>query len=262
MKKNNKLKDLTFCIPARIDSHFRFRNLMAILQFYSKSTDAKFIVLEADREQKLTALPPIKNLTYQFELDNNPIFHRTHYINLMLSQVETRFAAIWDTDAVAPIKQVVDACNQLELEQNVMVYPYDGLFLSVNEFLSGLFCKKYNMKCLTNTLFPRIPLCRYTSVGGAFVVDVEKYRFCGWENEHFIGWGPEDAERYHRLEILGFKPGRVYGVLYHLYHTRGINSGLSDINLMISTKSEFLHVCSMEPIELKEYIETWKWIRR
>ena len=262
MKQNNKLKDLTFCIPVRIDSHFRFRNLMAILQFYSKSTDAKFIVLEAGSKQKITMLPLIKNLTYEFKLDNNPIFHRTYYINLMLSQVKTKFAAIWDTDAVAPIGQIVDACKKIELEQNIMIYPYDGRFWSVNDFLSGIFCKKRHMGCLTNSLFPKIPLCRHTSVGGAFIVDVEKYRNCGWENEYFIGWGPEDAERYHRLEILGFKPGRVSGALYHLYHTRGINSGLSNIDLMISTKREFLRVCSMDPKELKEYIQTWKWIKR
>ena len=77
-----------------------------------------------------------------------------------------------------------------------------------------------------------------------------------------MGLGPEDAERYHRLEILGFKPGHVSGGLYHLYYTREINSGVRDVNLIISTKRELLHVCSMNPIESKEYIETWKWIRK
>lgn len=260
MTRDKSLTDLTFCIPLRIDSYFRYRNFMAVLRFYSKSTNAKFIVLEADRNQHINKLPLIKNLTYKFVLDKNPIFHRTHYINKMLSEVKTNFAAIWDADAIAPIKQVITACEKLNSDGLVMVYPYDGRFWEVNDFLSQAFCKKLSLRYLINPFFVKYPLCKYSSVGGAFLVDVRKYKCCGWENENFVGWGPEDLERYHRLEILGFKPGRVSGSLYHLYHSRGINSGLYDINLMMSTKREYIHVCGMEPDELNEYIRTWDWI--
>lgn len=260
MIKNTKLEDLTFCIPVRIDSQFRYRNLMAILRFYSKLTCAKFIILEADSYQHLTKLPLMKNLTYRFILDNNPIFHRTHYINKMLSEVETEIAAVWDTDVVAPVKQIVLAYKKIRYGQYVMVYPYDGRFWDINNFLSEIFYQKLCIKCLTNPLFIRYPLGRYSSVGGAFLVDVKKYKSCGWENEYFIGWGPEDAERFHRLEILGFTPGRISGALYHLYHSRGINSGRGDENLMISTRREYIRICSMETENLREYIQTWNWI--
>ena len=97
-------------------------------------------------------------------------------------------------------------------------------------------------------------------MGGAYLVDVLRYRKYGWENEYFLGWGPEDAERYTRLEILGQKPCRVDGHLYHLFHPRGVNSGMSDKVLAKSTKKEYCKVCSLSPEELKKYIKSWKWI--
>ena len=37
-------------------------------------------------------------------------------------------------------------------------------------------------------------------------------------NEHFYGWGPEDAERVRRMEILGYPVGvNTEGPLYHLW---------------------------------------------
>lgn len=261
MKKIDKLQDLTFCIPIRIDSHYRYRNLKTLIRFYSKSTNAKFIVLEADSQKHLTEISSSENLSYKFVLDYNPIFHRTHYINQMLSQVKTRIAAIWDADAIAPINQILAACHKIECEGKILVYPYDGRFWFVNDYLSEIFCKKLCLSCLINPLFVRYPMGRYSSVGGAYLVDVEKYKSLGWENEYFIGWGPEDSERYHRLEILGFTPDRISGSLYHLFHSRGINSGQHDINLMLSTKREYAHVCSMERNELKEYIQSWEWIQ-
>ena len=89
---------------------------------------------------------------------------------------------------------------------------------------------------------PLYLMCSYYSVGGAFLVDVEEYRRCGWENEHFAGWGPEDAERYRRLLILGEQHSRIAGSLYHLYHTRGVNSGDYDKKLAMDTKKEYVHV--------------------
>lgn len=263
MDNNNIDLDLTFCIPVRVDSKYRLRNLSAILRFYSQCMKVNFFILEADIKPQimdLLSLNNFNNIIYKFIYDSNPIFHRTHYINQMLSEVKTEVAGIWDTDAVAPPEQVMKAYKKIKYANNIMVYPYDGHFWAINNYLSNLFCRTLNLKGLTSTYFSKNPLGRYNSVGGAFLVDVKKYKHCGWENEFFIGWGPEDVERYHRMEILGFSPARIKGSLYHLYHTRGINSGLYNADLMLSTKKEYIHICQMNRIELEKYIKTWNWI--
>lgn len=251
---------LTFCIPVRIDSVYRLKNLISLLSFYSHCIRTNYLILEADSKQQVKSLPSINGLHYMFVEDANPIFHRTHYINQMLRAVTTPLAAVWDTDVIAPIAQLHQAYNHLLNNQDIMVYPYDGCFWQVNYAFTKLFYEKKQIAIFQSNYMPRIYMAGYHSVGGAFLVNIKDYWVYGGENEHFAGWGPEDVERYHRLEILGKRPIRIAGPLYHLYHTRGINSGDFDQNLAVSTKREYIRICAMVPNELRTYIQTWTWI--
>ena len=55
MKKTD-LKELTFCIPVRIDSEYRLRNLLAVLRFYATHIHANYILLEADEHLQFVLL--------------------------------------------------------------------------------------------------------------------------------------------------------------------------------------------------------------
>lgn len=173
----------------------------------------------------------------------------------------TPLAAIWDTDVIIPVPQICQAYNMLLQTDAVMIYPYDGRFWHVNSFFSHCFHDHLKISILTDSDMPRVLMSGYNSVGGAYMVDIDLYKEYGWENEYFVGWGPEDCERYKRLYILDRMPLRVKGGLYHLYHPRGINSGEFDEKLAFETKKEYIHVCSMMPEELREYINTWNWIK-
>lgn len=255
------MENLTFCIPVRIDSSYRERNLLAVLKFYARYIHCNYIIIEADKEQHLKDLPLIEGMAYRYIYDENPTFHRTYYINMMLTQVTTEMAAIWDTDAIASVSQLQKAYREIIGKQATMVYPYDGCFWRIDDFFSSLFCKNLKISLLKDFPMMRFLMCGYHSVGGAFLVNVKLYKECGWENEYFIGWGPEDAERYKRLLILDRKPIRISGPLYHLYHPRGDNSSDGNKQVAYITKKEYCHVCSMQPDELKEYITTWNWIK-
>lgn len=251
MKTDKKidLRNITFCIPIRIDSFYRERNLKAVLRYYGRKVHSHFKIVEADSKQRLKNLPRIDGIEYEFIHDANPIFHRTHYINIMLRNVATEMAAIWDADAVAYPRQIVEACRLIN-EGNTLVYPYDGKFWSVNDYFSACFCRNLSLGMLERYPMVRQLMSGYYAVGGAFIVHVERYRQVGWENEYFTDWGPEDAERYHRLRILGIEPMRTKGSLHHLYHSRGVNSGVYEKNLVYQTRKEYAHVCGMMPDEL------------
>lgn len=256
----SSVPELTFCIPVRIDSPYRLRNLYAVLEYFSRHLQAKYIVLEADAEQKITRLPSLEGLEYLFIKDENIIFHRTRYINNMFSRATTRIAAVWDTDVIVRVEQLVKAYEAVKENQAIMAIPYDGKCWKVNDFFSSVFNKTFHPGIFTSPLFAKQLLNEYNSVGGAFLVDIRKYKECGWENEHFTGWGPEDEERYRRMHILGATPIRIEGDLYHLYHSRGINSGNNDRHTAYITKKEYCNVCAMEPHELRAYIRTWEWL--
>lgn len=257
---HTSLDTLTFLLPVRIDSPERLANLMAVLRFYSARTDAGFIVLEADDFSKASAAAEIgPRIRYEFVEDRNPVFHHTRINNMLLSMAETPYAAIWDVDAVAPPDQVEEALRLLAEEGHTLAYPYGGSYWCVGETFSEIFRRTLDISVLKDFPQSRYLLCGYHSVGGAVLVDVVRYAECGWDNEYFIGWGPEDAERFKRLEILDRTPGRTQGTLFHLHHPRGLNSGDFSEEVALSTKREYCRICSMDRERLRAEIEGWRW---
>ncbi len=250
------LSELTFCIPVRIDSPERLRNLHAVVEYFHKSSDANFIVLEADSCPRVE-LPVDSRIDYLFVEDKKEIYHRTRYINMMLKRCTTRFAAVWDADVVVPVGQIEEALEILKNEKSVMVYPYGGRLRNTMEFFSNCFARSLDIRVLSDFPQNSLLMCAYHSVGGGFIVDRVRYMSFGGENENFTGWGPEDVERWKRLEIIGETPKRTKGEMYHLSHPRGINSRAKDPETMLCTRTELAKVCGMMPNELREYIKTF-----
>lgn len=253
------LKDITFCIPIRIESFYRLNNLNCLIEYINKYIDTNILILEADQKQNYHPPRNYSGMQYLFIKDDSQIFFRTKYINQILSIVKTPFASIWDTDAIAPIKQI-EAAYDILLEDNMtLVYPYSGIFLSVSEYISTVFRNSLDIQILNKPYLHRALLNGYYSVGGAYMINVKKYKKAGGENEHFYGWGPEDAERFYRLKILNHKMRRIDGVLYHLHHSRGLNSTYSNVENAIKSKQELCKVCSMTLSELESYVQSWKY---
>lgn len=254
--------NITFLLPVRIDSEYRYKNLKTILDYYGNNPKFSFIIMEADNQPRLSPVDCIsKSIRYFFIHDTNPIFHRTKYINDMLRMTETEIAAVWDVDVICDEKQILAAGELACLGKLPIVYPYDGRLWCVNTAFSELFRNRLDLSILSDFPQNRYLLSGYYSVGGGFLVNVEAYRRFGWENENFVGWGPEDIERYKRIEIItDITPPRVWGEMYHLFHTRGVNSGTFDEDLAYSTKKEFCRVCAMTKDELIAYVKDWSWI--
>lgn len=246
----------TFVIPVRIDSEERMRNLRMAVDWLSP-LGVQIHILEADKEQKVYqedfAQPCVK---VHYVVDEKAIFHRTHYINRLLEMSTTPFVAVWDTDIIIDHRQILYAIYHCLLEgECTLAYPYNGKFVCLDKKLS----EQYILDCDINNLHREQlesvinrPVC-----GGAYIVDKQKYNSIGGENEFFVGWGPEDAERLRRTQIMGHKVGWASdGCAYHLYHPRNENSRFFSEDTAISTRREFIKVCSMDKEELSEYIKT------
>ena len=67
-------------------------------------------------------------------------------------------------------------------------------------------------------LYPKI------LVGGAVLINREKYLQAGKENEMHYGWGNDDFDRYYRFLILGYSIYKTDTCLFHLSHPRSTNS--------------------------------------
>lgn len=242
---------LTIGIPVRIDNTERLMNLSAVIKYLSL-LQCRILVLEADVMPHARDICDNTPVEYYFIEDKNSVFHRTHYINKLLQMAETKLVAIWDTDILVEYNQIVEALQILVQKEATIVYPYDGRFVMLSEHLSTQVRHNVDFDYLRsmklNSILGR-KLC-----GGAYIVHLDRYLQCGGENEHFTGWGPEDAERMHRVKIFGYSVYYVSsGELFHLYHPRTTSNYQSPEDAT-SLREEFIKVCCMIPSELKSYI--------
>jgi hypothetical protein len=254
----HNLKDiLTFVIPTRIDSEERMRNLYAVLRWLMP-LGCRILLLEADKKRhiRIESLNDKGNISYSFINDLNPCFHRTRYINQLLRAAKTKVVSVWDTDIIADYSNIYEAV-QLIVEQNAtLTYPYNGKYIMLTpdgtlDFLKKNSLEQWEEKNLAS-VFKR-PFC-----GGAYFVDKEHYLEIGGENEFFTGWGPEDAERLRRTQIMGYKTAWTSkGSAFHLWHPRNQNSSYFDETTCIAVRKEFIKICNMDYQELHAYINTW-----
>lgn len=251
MKNLGMYDCLTIGIPVRIDSDERKANLSAVLRYLSV-LQCRIIVLEADAQPCADEVCRVNNAGHVFVEDRNEVFHRTHYINQLLQMAQTEIVAIWDTDVLVDYKQILEALRMIQ-SGATMSCPYDGRAVMLSEQFSERVRHNVDFEYLKNLRMKSFlgrKLC-----GGAYIVHKQRYLLCGGENERFTGWGPEDAERLHRVIILGHKACHISdGELFHLYHPRGKNSNYQSKEDARRMREEFINICSMSPDELKSYI--------
>lgn len=249
---NPDMEKLTIVMPVRIDSEERKSNLRTVLNHLSE-LKCRIIVLEADAEPILKSEGWVHIAEYKFVKDTSSVFHRTQYINKLLHISETEIVAVWDTDVLVSYSQITDACRKIQ-EGYTVVYPYNGQFIMLTEQMSNDVRKKFDITYLQNQRLKSFlgrKLC-----GGAFLVHRQRYLQCGGENERFTGWGPEDAERLRRVQILGHRVSWCNQYpLYHLYHPRGSNSSYQSEEDATTLRFEFVKICSMDSEELQSYIQ-------
>ena len=221
----HQCSDLSILIPFRADSIERIENILSVVYYISLNTSYNIYILEcAPFCNKILQSLLGKYVAYEFIEDNDPIFHRTHYINQMTMSVKTPFIAVWDADVIIEPAQIHQAVDMLHSKDADFVYPYDKYFLDTTPIIRKLFLENRKIETLKINKTKMKEMYTPNPLGGVFLANVEAYKSVGMENENFYGWGLEDGERYYRWEKFGYKIKRVQGVLYHLSHSRGINS--------------------------------------
>lgn len=262
MGDKTSITDVTFLIPVRVDSMVRLENLLMVVDFLLTHFSTRIHILEATSYNNgilRTLLPSDVQLTFIEDCD--PVFHRTKYINVLVSQCQTPYLAVWDTDVIVPPEQIVESVAYLREEKADFVYPYEKKFLDTTFILRELYLKTRDLKLLKKHAGKMPKLYLPNPVGGAFFADKDAYSNSGMENEHFYGWGREDGDRINRWEILGYTVRRVSGPLFHFTHERGVNSSFHSEDQDSIKMSEIFRVISMSRDELKDEIDTWKHLK-
>jgi predicted glycosyltransferase involved in capsule biosynthesis len=251
-----ELMDVSFLIPVMIDSPDRLDNLFTVVRYLNKHFNTKILVYEYGETPsiEIAALPIGVELF--FEYGNAAVFNHALTNKKLIEKSGSPFIAIYDTDVVFPITQIMEALELLRNNEADMVYPYDGSFANIDQLAAVLFSKFLTDKFLYNNA-EKFPISTCRSFGGCVFLNKEKYIEAGGENLVFKSWGPEDIERYHRMKILGYKIKRIDGLLFHLHHQRSLNSGYVSDESRMAFMEEYINIFNMQKNELHAYISQW-----
>ena len=125
-KKRINLQDVTFLLPVQIDSKDRLINTYTILRYIDRYFKTNILLLEADNLSKIKIPYLNTNIKYIFIKDTNKIFHRTHYLNLMIKQCKTSIICICDVDIIIPPAQLLSAVSRIRNKEFQIAIPYSG----------------------------------------------------------------------------------------------------------------------------------------
>jgi len=241
------LDDFTFLFLVRLDTIDRIENLIAVSEFLVLNFDANLRVLEcAPYNNHLLEKLLNKKISYDFKEDHNPILYRTRYLNQMSCESNTPFVAVWDTDVIAPIHQIAKSFELLRNDSADFVYPYENHFWDTSLILKKLYLEECNIAVLEQNTKKMKEMYSPNPMGGAFLANLKAYKEAGLENENFYGWGLEDGERFYRWESLGYKIKRVPGPLFHLSHSRGINSTFHNPDQQFFKRKEIYNILNKQ----------------
>lgn len=252
------LLDLTFIIPLRIDYIDRLENLLFSTNLLIENFNTNIIVWESDERNRLI-LPKLlsSKIKHVFNEDYDPIFYRTKFINTIVKTIQTPYIAIWDADVLVPKEQIIESINALRSCEADFVYPYKDKLLNVPTVVKNIFAKKTDLSILQGLSAGFHVMYGPKPVGGGFFANLAKYIEVGMENENYYGWGIEDGERVTRWMRLNYNIKHVEGALYHLYHSRGVNSTFHTVDQDYIKKKELHRIRTMPQKLLKNEIKEW-----
>jgi hypothetical protein len=284
------LKNVDFIVPLRIDTGDRLRNVILSTSYLLHHFDCTVTIKEVDSERRFEtyALPVIKrlvdttNLNFIFEEETrtDDAFHRTKVLNDMIMSSKCDIVVNYDTDLVLPLDTYTKAVEMLQGEYDV-VYPYrygnhgerkvnlgftietqdDMDNFEKDEFVSR-FIKEYDSTCFDDRFFyyPSNQGEGWAEYGMVQFFNRKVYIDGYLENEGFIAYAPEDIERHHRWQTLGYNIGRVDNHAYHLEHQRTQNSWFHNPHMQNNNALwEYLKTLSKE--QLIEYYENQDYVK-
>jgi hypothetical protein len=263
------LKDITFTIPLSIESADRMRNVIASILYLVRNFDTNIIV-EEYAEESLFPFDIIEEhlgrelseVNYIFKEKNTDFFYITKIKNDMIVKAKTKYIYQYDCDVILPVDSYIKSRDLLK-EGYDMIYPfgigdfYCPVYFNLDEGSEQKFIEtsdiEYLKKCASSG--------RYTDFGFCRFYNKQSYIDNFMENENYFSYAPCDKEVFYRFEKLGLKIGRVNNYVYHMEHSRGNDSEITNpyYNYNIELYNKIL---GMNKEEIQEYFSNQKYYQK
>ena len=269
------MKDLTYLLPCRIESEDRLRNVITSVTYLLKNfPEAKVLVKEVDKKSnfKESALPQIRKyvgdtsqLKHIFEESDEQFFHKTRILNDLCVAADTPIIYNHDVDVVVPKNSHELAYRSITQEGSDAVYPFGcGIYqwaVNYSDDLLDKFLSSHDGKDFDTSIVQASSTRVPSSIGWGQMITKTAEVSAGLWNEEFISWGAEDCEFYYRLNLFGFKVGRVIDDIFHFEHGRTFNSHYHNPKFQDNDRL-WNKIRTLDKDELTQYYSTLNYIQR
>lgn len=251
------LTDTTFMIPVKIDSEDRILNLNIVTMYLRTYFDTNIIIAEQGAHSRIPDLigQTLYN-TYIFCKDPTEGFHKSLLINSMIKQSTTPIVVMHDSDVLCYVDQYVEAVNLLRQNKVDFVYPFNGHVSNIKKNFIPQILDTMRIDFLQQ----KTSNTKDLAPGGCVMYNRSKFIQAGMMNEHFVSYGPEDAEQLLRQMRLGYKFTRTSRILFHLDHVK-TNHSTDNHRFRNQNWAEYNRIKNMNPANLRQYIATWSWTK-
>lgn len=249
--------DLGIVLPVRVTDEARARNLYLVLAALQARTTSRLVLVESGPPRAaalLRGLRPVPVLADSAPPDAP--WNKARLLNAGLAALDTPFAATWDADVLVPPAQLQAALHGLRAGEADLLVPFDGpvFDLPAEELVRR--CPRLDLDALRGAPLPRLDTgTGAPPPGGIHLFARAAVQAAGGYNEHFVGWGREDDEFWHRIARLGLRRGRVAGPLYHLRHPR------ASAGHYAANDALYQRLGALDAAALRAEVATWPWTR-
>jgi hypothetical protein len=248
------LSDVTFTIPVSYDHADRKQNLDLCVCMLKHYFSTNIIIAE----QGSNRFEYMKEHCVYMQFVAMRYFHRTKMLNDMARYAETPIVANWDADVIVSPLQLFLTVDKIRKGADCC-YPYEWVFARIpRKPWFKMLEKQIDIGIVGDTKFNGMNNNDAVSVGGAVLFNRSRFFEGGAENENFVSFGPEDAERWFRFNALGYKVERTLGPIYHINHFVGPNSSNRHVHVQ-QNRSEWNKIQGFTKDTLINYIKTWVW---
>ena len=148
MKKVD-LNDVCIIIPVTLDSISRLENLVCIVNFISDNFEVEIQLLETAPYPNYIIQKLLQGkINYHFFPSSDVIFHRTKFINNLVSKTNKNIVGVWDSDVLCHPNQIVESINLLKEDKVDYVYPYSDRFLDNSKIIRELYFEMLDLNIL------------------------------------------------------------------------------------------------------------------
>lgn len=263
------IDDLVFIIIVRIDSSYRLKNLKKVVGHLNRFFHNKIIICEHDNESKIDFEGNYEKKLIKI---NKKGFCRNYALNEIYKDLNYKYVLNIEADVILDPFGIEQCYNSLKDLNLVLSMPFNGFPIWLNDYHSNEFIKNnYLPEIWRHTMNlnsisdmdnedwiskQNMGLEKRKHPGFSYLINLEKFKQIGGENENFYVFGFEDNERIYRTLKFGTAIFWADNFAYHLWHPRNRTNDWYGLDNIVS-KEEYLRIINLNLDQLQNEVENW-----